>query len=92
MTTIEMSKVQKSERPTIMSGKVVTFALGFDQEKGIFGDRDVPTGPFEVSASRDAVMVHRAACTTDEEIEALKEAIFLAEKEFPRLRGPRNGY
>lgn len=85
MTTIEMSEVKKSERPTIMSGKVITFALDFTQEKGIFGDRDVPSGPFEVSVSRDALIVHHCECTTP-------EAIFLAEKEMPRLRDRSNGY
>lgn len=84
--------IKKSERPTIMSGKVITFALGFEQEKGILGDRDVPTGPFEVSVSRDAVMIHRAECATQEQVDLLVEAMSMAAAEWSRLRSPRNGY
>jgi hypothetical protein len=89
---IEGSSIEKSERPTIMSGKVVTFAAGFKKEAGLLGDIDTPTGPFEVSVSRDAVMVHRAECSTPEETDLLIEALRLAKAEFPRLRGHRNGY
>lgn len=84
--------IEKSERPTIMSGKVVTFATGFTKERGILGDSDKPTGPFEVSASRDAVMVHRADCTNTEQVDLLIEALRLAKAEFPRLRAANNGY
>lgn len=85
-------KVVKSERPTIMSGKVITFATNFKQVEGLMGPRDEPEGPFEVSVSRDALMVHRAECSTPEQVGVLIEAIRLAGAEFPRLRSRNNGY
>jgi len=63
--------VYRSSRPTIMSGEVVTFATGFNQSKGVFGPSYEPTGPFDVSASRDAVIVHRAECRDAESVAAL---------------------
>ncbi len=86
------TQIAKSERPTIMSGKVITFATGFRQEKGLLGPRDEPEGPFEISVSRDALMVHRAECQTPEQVDSLVEAIRLACAEFPRLRSRNNGY
>jgi len=84
--------IQQSERATIMSGKVVTFAQGFSKEEGVFGPRDEANGPFEVSVSRDAVMVHRADCRTAEDVDCLIEALTKAKEQFPRLRSHRNGY
>lgn len=84
--------IEQSERPTIMSGKVVTFATSFRQEDGLIGMSDVAQGPFEVSVSRDAVIVHHADCRTPESVDALIEALRLAKEQFPRLRSPRNGY
>jgi hypothetical protein len=75
-----------------MSGKVVTFAMGFKKEPGIFGERDEPTGPFEVSVSRDAVMVHHATCADANQVDLLIEALRQAKAQFPRLRDRRNGY
>lgn len=68
-------QIERRERHTIMDGKVVMFALRFNEEKGILGQRHVAAGPFEVSASRDAVMVHRANCYSKEAALALAEAI-----------------
>ena len=85
-------RIAKSERPTIMSGKVITFATGFRQEKGMLGPRDEPEGPFEVSVSRDAVMIHRAECVTQEQVDLLVEAMSMAVAEWPRLRSRNNGY
>lgn len=85
-------QIEQSERPTIMSGKVVTFATGFRKGEGIFGDHDEPTGPFEVSVSRDAVMVHRADCHSAEQVDALIKALKLAKEQLPRLRNRNNGY
>lgn len=58
-----------------MSGKVVTFATGFREEPGIFGLRHEALGPFEVSASRDAVIVHRAELKTFAEVLGLVTAL-----------------
>src|SRR5690349_11616135 len=67
--------IENRERHTIMSGKVVTYATGFREEPGVFGATHVATGPFEVSASRDAVIVHRAECRTGEDVSALLVAL-----------------
>lgn len=72
--------VYASSRRTIMSGEVVTFATGFREEDGVFGVSHDATGPFDVSASRDAVMVHRAECQTSEAVAALLVAIEAAER------------
>lgn len=48
-----------SSRRTICDGEVVTFATEFKEHDGPFGGHDA-AGPFEVSASREGVMVHRA--------------------------------
>lgn len=80
--------IQTSERHTIMDGKVVTYATGFVvREVGIFRSAEA-LGPFEVSASRNAVVVHRAECRTPEApeaAEALIEAIKQAEETRRRL-------
>jgi hypothetical protein len=66
-------------RRTIMSGEVVTFATSFEQVDEIIGERFDAEGPFEVSASRDAVIVHRAECSDAEQVQALIQAIKHAE-------------
>lgn len=78
-------EVQTSEHPTIMDGKVVTFATKFTKQG--YGPFQTPQalGPFEVSASRNAVMVHRAECKTPEQVEALIDAIRQAEGTRKRL-------
>lgn len=58
-----------------MSGKVVTYSTSFEEVDGIMGPRMEPTGHFEVSASRDAVMVHRCEIRTDWQLETFKAAI-----------------
>jgi hypothetical protein len=73
-------KLYMSSRRTIMSGEVVTFATGFHEHEGEWGPRCDATGPFEVSASRDAVIVHRAECRSLQQMTALIKALTLAEK------------
>lgn len=90
--TVAESRIRKSTRPTIMSGRVVTLALDFKQEDGVFGPRDTATGPFEVSISRDAVMVHRADCEDVESVDLLIEALRFAKVEFDHLRRYRSGW
>jgi hypothetical protein len=67
--------VERREQPTIMDGKVVTFAEGFDEFEGVFGPHHTAKGPFEISASRNAVIVHRAECSSHAQIVALLEAV-----------------
>ena len=78
-------QVLMSSRRTVMSGEVVTFATAFERTEGVFGPVYSATGPFEVSASRDAVMVHRAACGTSAESAALAAAVEFAEAARIRL-------
>lgn len=77
--------VLMSSRRTVMDGEVVTFATGFETRESIFGAEFRTTGPFEVSASRDAVIVHRAACTGPESVAALIAAIRFANDAMQRL-------
>lgn len=84
-------KVLMSSRRTIMSGEVVTFSTAFKPWQSTFGEAFRAVGPFEVSASRDAVIVHRAECNDSEQCAALSEAIRLADdarlKLLPTWRG-----
>lgn len=70
--------IEQRERPTIMSGKVVTYSTSFDEKPGIFGSLHEATGPFEVSASRDAVIVHRAELSTYDDVDSFVEAVKMA--------------
>lgn len=70
-----VSRIQRRERPTIMSGRVVTFATGFEERPGVFGPIHEALGPFKVSASRDCVMVHRAELRTEDDFTAFDEAL-----------------
>lgn len=55
--------IYQTQRHTIMDGVVVTYATAFHPERGAFGRSWDARGPFEISASRNAVMVHRAELT-----------------------------
>lgn len=66
-------------RRTIMSGEVVTFATDFEERAGVFGAFWVASGSFDVSASRDAVMVQRGSSRNAEELETLIQALRLAD-------------
>lgn len=63
-----------------MSGEVVTFATDFEPWDSAFGVAYRATGPFDVSASRDAVIVHRAECRDAAEVSALIDALRHAEE------------
>jgi hypothetical protein len=70
------------ERPTICDGKVVTFARELDgKNEGLSTPK--PLGPYEVSASRNAVIVHRCQILSrtdaEEVIEAIRAAVAEAE-------------
>ncbi len=70
--------IERRDRPTIMDGKVSTFATGFSEEEGLLGPRWEATGPFEISVSRNKVSVHRAELFSREDhvnfIEGLRDA------------------
>lgn len=78
--------MEKRDRPTICDGKVVTFAEGFeDKGPGIFGRNEDPTGPYEISASRNAVIIHSAEFRSAEDAEKCIEAIRAAVRESQHL-------
>lgn len=62
-------------RHTIMDGKVVTYSTSFRDEEGVFGPTKKADGHFEVSASRNCVMVHWCEIRTDWQLETFKAAI-----------------
>lgn len=77
--TAPSSDVMMTSRRTIMSGEVVTFSTAFDERDSAFGKAYDATGFFEVSASRDAVIVHKADCQNAEQVATLLRAIEGAE-------------
>lgn len=77
--------IERAQRITIMDGDVVTFATGFDRRPGVFGESADAKGPFEVSASRDMVMVHRADLASDAAVDEFIEAVRKAQAEAHRL-------
>jgi hypothetical protein len=82
--------VMMCSRRTIMSGEVVTFATRFEHKPGMPGGYQ-HYGPFEVSASRDAVMVHRAECHHPDDVALLIQAIRAAGRAMENLRPTRSG-
>lgn len=65
-------------RHTIMDGKVVTYATGFEQV-GRFGKNFSATGPFEISVSRNGIIVHNAELKdTDKPFWLFSRAMHLA--------------
>ncbi|MEX2282251.1 MAG: hypothetical protein WEE89_07190 [Gemmatimonadota bacterium] len=78
----EEATIQIRRRITIMDGYVTTFALGFTERPGMTGMMYDATGPFRISASRNAVIVHRAEITDSQTlnlfIEAIKQAKVVA--------------
>jgi len=83
-------KIYQSSRRTIMDGEVVTFATGFE---GFGGTLQVykANGPFEISASREMVMVHRAYFNTSESFELFLSALHHAMYANTRLRAAGYG-
>ena len=59
--------MKRSHRHTIMDGRVVTFATDFNTQDSAFEPCCDALGPFEVSASRNAVVVHNAELRTAED-------------------------
>ena len=70
-------------RHMIQDGDVVTYARSFE----FSGNRKTTyrcdaLGPFEVSVSRNAIIVHRAVLRTFEDFHALDEALTFARVQF----------
>lgn len=74
-----MDKPAIRERQTIMDGTVVEFARRFTSEIGMFGERFEAAGPYHISASRNAVVVHRADLQSREDVEEFLFAVGVAE-------------
>jgi hypothetical protein len=72
----------QSSRRTIMDGEVVTFATGFRKLVGLGYH---PTGPFEVSASRNAVVVDTATITNPQQLAAFIHAVEVAYAAMERI-------
>lgn len=73
------SAVECWARHSIMDGKVVTYSTSFEGD-GHFPNPKEATGHFEVSASRNCVMVHRARIQTDWQLETFKSALDAANR------------
>lgn len=70
--------LMRSHRHTVMDGRVVTFATNFVPVYR-------PVGPFEVSASRNRVTVHRAELVTQSDFAHMERALEYAQKEMEYL-------
>lgn len=82
-----MHEVKESRRATIMDGEVVTYATNFKtQGVGAFIQNE-PLGPFEVSVSRNRVMIHRASIQNVECRNLFMEALERAFKQFDAWNG-----
>lgn len=78
--------MKRRHRHTIMDGRVVSFAIGFQKTlETPLGDLYDATGPFEVSASRNCVMVHRAELNGHPQVLQLVAALGLATAEHEML-------
>lgn len=84
--TTDKPLFEQRERPTIMDGRVVTYATHFEESKGVFGTDHRALGAFEVSASRNAVVVHRAEVRNAENLNALLAALDQAWHEHRRMK------
>lgn len=74
--------MKRSHRHTIMDGRVVTFAKDFRvQAEGAFGPILDAVGPFEISASRNMVCVHKADLSVDD-FDEFNRALELARQEY----------
>ena len=73
-------------RPTIMDGRVIQIATGFEEREGVFGPTYKATGPFEVSASRNAIVVHRAELRDQESFDLFVRAVAVAAQRMEMLR------
>lgn len=82
--------IEQATRFTIMSGPVVMYSTTFASHDGAFGLTYEAAGAFEVSASREAVVVHRAELHTPAQVEDFLRAVHLAEEQRRHLAAVRN--
>ena len=75
-----------------MDGEVVTFAEDFTKENGMVGDRFEAQGPYEISVSRNAIMIHRATIKTEETRDKVIKAIEQAYSIMPYLESGPSKY
>jgi hypothetical protein len=80
MSTPQTPQVLMSSRRTVMSGEVVTLATTFEERESAFGPCFDALGPFEISASRDGVAVHRAWLQSDDDHSSFLEAMRCAKE------------
>lgn len=84
---------ESKRRITIMDGYVETFAEGFESTRGVFGESFNAIGPYEVSASRNRVVVHRAVIGNAAELESLIDSLRKAHASATDMaRSDRGGY
>jgi len=75
-----------SSRQTIQDGEVVTIATSFEPLPGISSTGYRATGQFEISVSRNAVMIHRACLKSWDECRVFAMAIQRASEIFVDMR------
>ncbi len=79
--------MMRRHRHTVMDGRVVSFAIGFRKVgEGMLGSLYEATGPFEISASRNAVVVHTAELKDAVDFKQFNEALAHATLEHSALR------
>lgn len=83
--------VLMSSRRTINSGEVVTLATTFEEGDSVFGKDYKALGPFEISASRDGVCVHRAWLDCDDDHSSFLEAMRCAKEVHATLAPHQRG-
>lgn len=79
-------KIEKTKRHTIMDGRVVTYAPRFHKIDGVFGNDYNARGSFEISVSRDKILVHKCEVTNEQELLEFFGAFKEAEKQFKYLK------
>lgn len=67
--------MKSNTRLTIMDGPVTDYAKEFREEAGVFGPFFTAKGPYHVSSSRSAVVVHFADIRSEADLESLIGAL-----------------
>jgi len=66
------------DRATVMSGSVRDYATKFRFVPGPFGGNYIADGPFHISVSRDAIMVHQEVLKSEEDTKYFEVAMVAA--------------
>jgi hypothetical protein len=91
MSNPKTTTVLMSSRRTVMSGEVVTFATSFEESESAFGKSYEILGPFDISASRDCVFVHRACLQSDDDHSSFLDAMRCAKEVHATLAPHQRG-